>query len=164
MNVFDYAIRLEEEGVRLFERLGQDTGNGELKRIFSHLAAMEEEHLDSLRAMKQAVTEQESRSSLVERAWHVKGGFEKLLEASDLLHELRTDPDGFCHIITAEEENVRMLEGMAATEPSETARLLLHELADEERKHLDVMENIYDFVEKPHAYLEWGEFSNLNQL
>ncbi len=74
------------------------------------------------------------------------------------------DPDGFYHVVKAEEENIRILEGMAASEPSETASLLLQELADDERKHLEIMENIYDFVEKPHSYLECGEFSNLNQL
>jgi rubrerythrin len=164
MNVFDYAIRLEERGVQLFEQLKQDTENHELRQIFDSLRSMEEEHLTSLRAMKQVVTAEEAKSTMVDRAWQVKDGFEKLLESSDILHELKMDPDGFYHIVKAEEENIRMLEGMAATEPSETASLLLQELADEEKKHLEVIENIYDFMEKPHTYLEWGEFSNLNQL
>ena len=164
MNVFDYAIRLEERGVQLFELLKHDTENHELKEIFDSLATMEQEHLTSLRTMKQVVTPEEAKSTMVDRAWPVKDGFEKLLESCDILHELRRDPDGFYHIVKAEEENIRMLEGMAATEPSETASLLLHELADEEKKHLETIENIYDFIEKPHTYLEWGEFSNLSQL
>lgn len=164
MNVFDFAIRLEEHGVRLFERLSTDTENPEQRRIFDYLADMEKEHLAALRTMKEVVTAEEAESGLIDRAWHVNDGFEKLLESSDLLHELRTDPDGFGHVVKAEEENIRMLEGMAATDTSETASVLLHQLAEDERKHLEVMENIYDFVEKPHTYLEWGEFSNLNQL
>ena len=33
-------------------------------------------------------------------------------------------------------------------------------LADEERRHLKVVENIYSFVEDPRTYLEWVEFGN----
>jgi hypothetical protein len=41
---------------------------------------------------------------------------------------------------------------------------ILQMLADEERKHLEIMENIYDFVEAPKNYLAWGEFGNLKDF
>jgi hypothetical protein len=34
-------------------------------------------------------------------------------------------------------------------------------IAEEEKKHLNIIENIYSFVESPRTYLAWGEFSNL---
>lgn len=34
-------------------------------------------------------------------------------------------------------------------------------IADEERKHLSIDENIHDFVESPKNFPAWGEFSNL---
>jgi rubrerythrin len=37
-------------------------------------------------------------------------------------------------------------------------------LAAEERRHLNMVENIYDFVEAPRSFLAWGEFSNLREL
>jgi hypothetical protein len=39
----------------------------------------------------------------------------------------------------------------------------MRRIAEEERHHLEVMENIYDFVESPRTYLAWGEFSNLRE-
>ena len=75
MNVFDYAIRLEERGVQLFELLKHDSENHELKEIFDSLATMEQEHLTSLRTMKQVVTPEEAKSTMVDRAWPVKDGF-----------------------------------------------------------------------------------------
>ena len=37
-------------------------------------------------------------------------------------------------------------------------------LAEEERRHLNVVEHIYDFVEAPRTFLAWREFSNLQEL
>jgi hypothetical protein len=36
-------------------------------------------------------------------------------------------------------------------------------IAEEERKQLNIVENIYSFVESPKTYLAWGEFSNLKE-
>jgi hypothetical protein len=36
-------------------------------------------------------------------------------------------------------------------------------IADDERKHLDIVKNIYTFVESPKNFLAWGEFSNLKE-
>ncbi|MBI5656188.1 MAG: ferritin family protein [Geobacter sp.] len=164
MNIFDYAIRIESEGNQLFQRLGHETTNNELKRIYGLLASAEQEHIGTLEAMKREIDPNDAESSLVERAWQVKSGFRKLLESSDVLHELKDDPDGFWHIVKAEEENIKLLEGMAAAELKDEARVLLSKIADDEKKHLEIIEGIYEFIETPHTYLEWGEFSNLHPL
>jgi hypothetical protein len=53
---------------------------------------------------------------------------------------------------------------MAAKEADpETARLMLR-IAGEEKKHFNIMENLYDFVLSPQNYLAWGEFSNLKEF
>jgi hypothetical protein len=37
-------------------------------------------------------------------------------------------------------------------------------MAVEERKHLHILENIFDFVNAPNQSLVWAEFSNLNEF
>lgn len=164
MNVLDYATRVEEEGLRLFERLEHETENRELKEIFELLADTKREHCESLETMKQQISPADAESTMLERAREVKSGFRTLYESSDAMHQLRTDPDGFLHIVKAEEEAIRLYEGMAAAETHPSARVLLQKIADDEKKHLEVIENIYDFIEAPRTYLEWGEFSNLHSL
>ncbi|HEY6871918.1 MAG TPA: hypothetical protein VI298_04220 [Geobacteraceae bacterium] len=41
---------------------------------------------------------------------------------------------------------------------------LLLRIANEEKKHYNIMENFYDFVLAPQSFLAWGEFSNLREL
>jgi rubrerythrin len=66
--------------------------------------------------------------------------------------------------VKAEEEVIVLLDGMAKAEGEDNTRELLVLLAEEEKQHLSRMENIYEFVEAPRSYLEWGEFSNLHPL
>ena len=164
MNVFDYVITMEEHAAQLFERLFDETGDAELKRIFGLLATRERDCILHLATMKKTVNPDDAVSTQLDRARGVTDGFERLLAQHDILHELRTDPDGYEHIVKAEEENIRMLEGVAEAEENRAVRSLLVQLAAGKRKELSEFENIYDFVESPHTYLEWGEFSNLQTL
>ena len=164
MNVFDYAIGMEEHAARLFELLFDETEDSELKRIFGLLATRERDCILHLTTMKDTVNPDDALSDQLDRARDVTDGFERLLEEHDVLHKLRTDPDAYEHIVKAEEDNIRMLEGVAEVEENRSVRKLLNQLAAGKRKELSEIENIYDFVETPRTYLEWGEFSNLHPL
>ena len=84
-----------------------------------------------------------------------------MLDRKDTLGVLARDPDGFGHVIKAEEESIRLYRELADVESNPATRQLLLAIAAEEEKHLNMIENIYEFVEKPDSYLAWGEFSNL---
>ncbi len=164
MNVLDYAISIEEEGLRLYERLEEETEHPELKHIFGLLADAEKRHASELETLKGQVDPADADSLMLERACHLESGFRKLLENKDAQHELKRDPDGFLHVIRAEDDNIRLLEGMAAAEPREGARTLFRKIADDEKRHLETIVSIYEFMEAPRTFLEWGEFSNLHPL
>ncbi len=89
--------------------------------------------------------------------------FQPLLAKRDLMAELREDPDAYKHVVKEEEKGVKFYEEQAAQAKDEGTREMLLMIADEERKHLSIVENIYAFVESPKTYLAWGEFSNLKE-
>jgi rubrerythrin len=86
------------------------------------------------------------------------------LTQQELLHEKDNDPDLYKFTVKEEEQEIKFYESLAAKAQDEPTRKSLLMLAEEERKHLTTMENIYDFVEAPRNYLAWGEFSNRNDL
>ena len=77
--------------------------------------------------------------------------------------ELKEDPDAYKHVVKEEEDGVKFYEELAAQAKDEGTRAILVKIAEQERKHLDIVENIYSFVESPKNYLAWGEFSNLKE-
>ena len=52
MNVFDFAIKMEEDGKKLYEKLAGGTGHTGLRGIFTQLAADEQKHHDIFLALK----------------------------------------------------------------------------------------------------------------
>jgi rubrerythrin len=164
MSAIDFMLRTEEDGLRLYEELGYEARDPELKEIFELLAERQRNHLDELATLKKSVDPADTDSTLVERTCHLANGFRRLLESNDLLRELKNDRDAFYHILKAEEETIELLEGMAKAEPQENTRIILERIAEDEKNHLSTIENIYEFIEAPHTYLEWGEFSNLHPL
>jgi len=161
MNVFDFALKLEQDGKTLYDKLAAEAPASELKNIFNLLGAVEQEHYDAIKAMQQGIDPATAQSTALEKAGQIKNSFRQLLERKDTLSLLKGDPDGFEHVLKAEEESIRLYKELAAAELNPAAKKLYLEFAAEEEKHLSIIENIYEFVEKPHTYLAWGEFSNL---
>jgi rubrerythrin len=164
MNAIDYLTRFEEDGLHLYELLEYGTENKELKTTFGLLANGQRKHLAELLAVRECAGGTIRDSALIERTKGISNGFERLLESHDVHKELQHDPDAFWHILNAEQECIRMMEGIAHAEPDMGTRRLLDQLVTSEKEHLEKIVNIYDFITAPHTYLEWGEFSNLHSL
>ncbi|KAB0664716.1 ferritin family protein [Oryzomonas japonica] len=161
MNVFDFALKMEEDSKAFYEKLAAETSEPELKSIFSMLAAAEEEHSRAIKAMKKNVTPGSADSKLLE---NTKNVFQDLLDRKNVLTILKSDPDGYRHAIKFSMAGIMLYEDMAKREAAPATAKILLMLAEEERKHLEIMENIYDFVEAPKDFLAWGEFSNIKEL
>jgi len=164
MNAIDYVTRFEEDGLHLYELLAYGTENKELKTTFGLLANSQRKHLAALLALQKGAEGEVGDSPLIERTHGLINGFERLLESHDIHKELQHDPDAFWHILNAEQECIRMIEGVAHAEADAGTRKLLEQLVSTEKEHLEKIENIYEFITTPHTYLEWGEFSNLHPL
>ena len=160
MNVFDFAMRMEEESREYYERLASAARTADLKRIFTLLADSEREHHDHLTLLKTGSDPAAAESVVLERA---KDHIRELVDGLDSADVLKSDADGYRHAIKSEEMSIKLYEKLAAQEPSPAAADLLLQLAEEEQQHLQVIENIYEFVEGPRTYLAWGEFSNLHE-
>ena len=160
MNIFDCAIKKEEEARMYYEKLAAAAKVPELKNLFTMLAAAEQEHHDALVGMKGSVAPQKAQFKALQEAACL---FKPLLAKRDLVAELKEDPDAYQRVVKEEEEGVRFYEELAAQAKDEGTREILLKIADEERKHLSIVENIYSFVESPKTFLAWGEFSNLKE-
>jgi rubrerythrin len=160
MNVFDFAMEMEEESRAYYEKLAAAAKKEELKTIFTLLAESEAEHYGHLELLKGGTDAKEAQSVALER---VKDCIHELVGGLAPADILEGDYDGYRHAIGTEEASIKLYDELADKETNPAAAELLRRLAEEERHHLEVMENIYDFVETPRTYLEWGEFSNLRE-
>jgi len=161
MNVFDCAIKIEEETKSYYEGLEAEASEPELKHLFSMLAASEDEHRESLIRLKESMAPDRAKLDALDGT---ACSFRPLLTQRELLEESERDPDLYLFAVKKEEQEIRFYEELAGVAVDEPTRKSLLMLAAEERRHLATVENIYSFVEEPKSYLAWGEFSNLREL
>jgi rubrerythrin len=161
MNVFDFAMKMELQGKACYENLAASTKVPGLKTIFTGLAADEQKHYEIFRGLKEGKEWTMTDSRMLEQARSV---FRDMLADKEHLVELHEDLDAYKVGLKIEADSVKLYEDMAKKEKDpETVQLYL-KIANEEKKHYNIVDNICDFVMRPKYYLEWREFSNLQEL
>ena len=162
MNVYDFAMEMELEGKAHYERLAQGTSITGLRNIFIMLAADEQKHYEVIRGIKTGDYQAVAAGSMV--LDEAKNVFRGIMNEKALLGSLHKDLDGYRYAMHVEADSVKLYEDMAKKEKSAECVQLLLKIANEEKKHYNIMENLYDFVLAPQNYLEWAEFSNLKEF
>lgn len=161
MNVFDFAMEIERNGRKFYRNVAAKAGAAGVGTIFSMMAEDEQELLERFRAMKATVrttTLQDSR--ILENAGNI---------LADLLNErealqITDDLEAYHYVMRVEAAICRLYEDAARREPNPEVQGLLRRIATEERRELESLRRLYDFVNAPNEFLAWGEFSNLNEF
>ncbi len=161
MNIFEFAMKMELDGKAYYEKLASESEVTALKTIFSNLAADEEKHFETFKALKTGLTANFTESRDLDLH---KDLFEKLIANRHKGEFLFHSSDGYRlgMEIEAEMEKFYTEEAQKENNPG-NAKLLLR-IAEEERDHHKILENLYQFALAPQYFLAWGEFSNLKEL
>lgn len=162
MNILECTIKMKQETQAHYARLSEAVSEKDLKRLFSLLAAAEDEHIGKLVALKVDMNKIDTLAfdALDENVCV----FSPHIDPRHLAETLRNDPDAYRHVVQEEEETIEFFDQLKNQAENEQMKRVCQVLADKEREHLSMLENIYFFVEEPRTYLEWGEFSNLKGL
>jgi rubrerythrin len=162
MNILECTIKMKKETRAHYGCLAETATDVELKRLFSLLAAAEDEHIEKLVVMQENMKKSNMKDfNRLEESVCV---YSPHIDPRHLAEALRNDPDAYRHVVQEEEETIEFFDHLSDQAESEELKRICRLQADKEREHLTMLENIYFFVEEPRTYLEWGEFSNLKSL
>lgn len=161
MNIIECTIKMRKEMRAHYEGIAAAVTDSELKRLFSLLASAEDEHIAKLLTMKGSLSDSSGAVNTLNESECV---FSPHIDPQNLGEILNNDVDAYRHVVQEEEETIEFYDHLAAESGDEQLKKICQALADKEREHLIMVENIYAFVEEPRTYLEWGEFSNLKSL
>lgn len=161
MNVFDYALKMELDGKAFYEKLAKDTESEGLRKIFNDLAEDEQKHYDIFSQLKDNQSIESMPDSVALEG--AKNIFAEMQENSDSQKFLKTNLDAYQHAMQTEKDSAKLYRDAAEKEENSEVKALLLKISIEEEKHLNILENIFDFVNAPTQSLVWGEFSNLKE-
>lgn len=162
MNVLDYAMQMEVDGQAYYQQMAEKTRLPGLKTIFTRLADDEKKHYDIFKQLKEGQPTPEMLDTTV--LDETQNVFAKLPETSETLDTTGEDLAAYRHAMQIEAQSARLYDDAADKESDSTIRALLKRIAEEERKHFNILDNIHQFVNAPNQYLAWGEFSNLDEF
>ncbi|NJD91282.1 MAG: ferritin [Geobacter sp.] len=161
VNIIECTIKMRREAQANYANLSMATESREMQRLFALLAAAEDEHIDKLLAINEEFVHLEPVESGLQGSVCV---YHPSIDFSNPGKDLRNDPDAYAHVLQEEEETIEFFDRLVAQAKNDPMRKVCEIAAAKEREHLQMVENIYSFVEEPRTFLEWGEFSNMRAL
>lgn len=162
MNILECTIKMKQETRDHYERLAGAVTEGDLKHLFTLLAAAEEQHVQSLIRFNDKLGKLDVKDlSRLEESVCV---YSPKIAPEHMTEALGHDPDAYRHVVQDEEDTIEFFDQLSSQAHSEQLKRICKLQAEKEREHLAVLENIYSFIEDPRTYLAWGEFSNLKSL
>lgn len=162
MDVFEFAMKMEQDGKAYYENLAIQSPLPGLKTIFTELAGDEQKHYDIFQQLKAGEgVEDMPDSTALDDARNI---FESLPKGAIAVKGIEDSTAGYDHAMQLEAESFKFYERAASEEKNPQTKKLLIRIAIEERKHYDILENIFNFINAPNQSLEWAEFSNLGEF
>ena len=162
MNVFDFAMEMEDNGYEYYTNLAKTSSLPGLKSIFTSLAEDERKHFTLFRTLKDG---SHADSAVASKALDkAKNIFKGLADDASALTKVKGTLEAYQYAMKLEADSFRFYEDAAAREKDPAIKKLLLQVADEEHKHFVILENLYNFVNAPNEHLDWAEFSNLGEF
>jgi len=158
MNIFEFALQMEKDGETYYRELADKSGEKGLKTIFTMLADDEVKHYQVVQGMMKNQKATMADTTVLSKAKNIFAEMKSSGKHMDL---------GVSHITLYKhaQENEKKSEDFyrdKANEASDaTIKAIMLKLAEEEKRHYFLLENIIDFVNRPDTWLENAEFNHL---
>jgi rubrerythrin len=159
MNIFDFAIEKEKFSEDYYRQLAAKSNDKGLREIFNMLADEETRHKKIVSDIKKDIAPDLTETTVLSDAKNV---FEKMRESAQSFDFNISEVELYKKALKIEQQS-RDFYLEKANEVAEAQKEIFLKLADEEKKHYFLLENIIDFVSRPDTWLENAEFYHLEE-
>jgi rubrerythrin len=161
MDVFEFAMNMEREGEEYYRNLVQRTNDEGLKSIFTMLANAEVKHFEVVRQLKENAGHPEmAEDTLFD---DTKNVFIRMKEEGQVFNFDVSHKDIYRKALDIEKKSHEFYAEKVIEVDAEETKSLLLRLAEEEKKHIFLMENIIEFISRPETWLENAEWYHLDE-
>ncbi|MBN1197144.1 MAG: ferritin family protein [Candidatus Aminicenantes bacterium] len=160
MDIFALALDFEKESERYYRDLAERCDQPGLKQILNMLADDEVKHFQVVSAMRDGSHPQMPATEVLPRA---KNRFSAMKQISKDLCYDSDEIELYRKALTKEEHAETFYREQAAAADSPENAELLNRLADEERQHRFLIENMIEFLHRPQRWVEDAEFNHLEE-
>lgn len=153
MDLFDIAIKLEQEGAQLYKELAKKAPTEGFATIFKMLADDEKKHESYFRALQGKSALVTVNSMVLEQAKQVFKAFDP---------ENFTVTDGqtpaYEEALAVEKKSIDFYSEQLSSLEFEAEKKALSQIISEEKRHYAILEEMLKLVTRPHRWVEDAEF------
>jgi rubrerythrin len=160
MNIFEFAMQKEKYSEDYYRQLAGKTNNKGFQKIFSMLADEEAKHYSVIKQLKSKITERVCNTDVLSDA---KDVFKRMRESEEKFDFDASQIDIYKKAQDIEANSRQFYLQKADEVEDHCQKGVFKKLADEEKKHYFLLDNIIEFVSRPEHWLENAEFYHLDE-
>lgn len=158
MDIFEFAMQKEKAAEEFYNGLAEQSHSEGLKNIYSRLAKAESNHYQVVNKMRSDETMPTDTDILDD----IGAVFNKMATQKDEMLNLDYDQvRAYEKAREIEKDSIDMYTEKAAEETDSRRAEILSRLAEEEKKHYAIVDQIVETVILPQQWVENGEFSHI---
>jgi len=160
MNIYEYAMKMEKDSEDYYLELATKTDNAGLQNILKMLADEEVKHYQILELMSKNDPNAELAETDILR--NAKNIFVELRGENLEFRSDTSQTELYRYAQDFEEKSYQFYLQKSNEVENDAQKELFLKLAEEEKKHMFLMNNLVDFVSRPEIWLENAEFNHLD--
>ncbi|MFH1883608.1 MAG: ferritin family protein [Planctomycetota bacterium] len=159
INIFEYAMQMEKDGEDYYRQLVHQTANKGMRTILTMLADEEVKHYNAVEKMKTEKPQIAETKILTD----AKSVFVQIKESGESFDFDIKQTELYRQAQDIEKKSRDFYLEKANEVTEEYQKEIFLKLADEEKSHYFLLDNIIEFVSKPEQWLENAEFYHLEE-
>lgn len=160
MNILEFAMEKEKFSADYYRQLAAQTSNAGLKTIFGMLADDEAHHYRVVDQMRSKIPDKVCDTSVLSEAKEV---FVRMREGTGKFDFAAGQIEIYKKAQNIERDSREFYLQKADEVEDHRQKAIFRKLAEEEKKHYFLLENIIEFVSRPELWLENAEFYHLEE-
>jgi rubrerythrin len=159
MDIFEFAMEKEQLAEQHYRKLAERIDHAGLESILLMLADEEAKHFKTVQQMKTKTPLRVTETPVLKNA---KAVFEKMQRGTQTFSFDTSEVDLYRKACGIEAESKKYYLEKAQEVEDAGQREVFLKLAEEENKHLVLVQSLCDFVAKPETFLEDAEFNHFD--
>ena len=156
MNVFDFAIKMEQDAEQLYRDLADKASTPGVKQIFTMLAEDEKKHERAIEILKRKNGGHDLDENFIPEVTTI---FESLRSQINDIKLTADQLDDYRIALDIEKKGFAYFKEQFDKSDSEEAKHLFKCIANQELYHIKTVENLVDMLERPQWWVENAEFT-----
>lgn len=158
MKIFDFAVKMEVDGEKFYRALSSQSQDKGIRFILDGLADDEVKHARILRELERKAAPAVEQTGILAGAKNV---FTEMA-AGKAFQAAGTDQLAlYREALEMERKSRDFYKTHAESADLKAEKSIFLRLADEEARHMFLLENMIDFISRPQTWLENAEFNHL---